>query len=245
MKYILELTPEEKAQIDDCFAIAKQILLGHSEAERRLSYSEQGRVAFFLGEFYKRGQFTEIDEIKAVQAYAKGAALRHPQAQNRLGEAYYYGEGVPQDEILAVEWWCKASFSRCQAASEALDRIEAKTPRPGELQAKGWWLKEAFAGHPEAKLIYGHACFHGNDEYQIPKNEEMAVAWWLKSAKAGEAKAMYKLGDAYARGRGVEKSLSNAKDWYAQAESLGYELAKEKLEETKWQYIVRKRGGGD
>ncbi|QCE32804.1 sel1 repeat family protein [Acetobacteraceae bacterium] len=245
MKYFLELTQGEKAEIDYCFKIARQILAGDGAIPEDFSYSQQGQVAFFLGEFYKRGQFTEINELKAAEFYTKAAAFRHAQAQNRLAEAYYYGEGLPQDEVRAVEWWCKASFQRCQAAAIALDHLEARTQRPGELPEKGWWLKEAFAGHPEAKLIYGHACFHGNSAYQIPKNEEMAVAWWLKSAKAGEPRAMYKLGDAYLRGRGVEKSLLHADDWYQQAANLDYDLAKEKQDGVAWRYVVKKRGGGD
>lgn len=245
IKYFLDYTLEEKAYLDFCFEKAKKWARSDIEPDNKLSYSEQGQIAFFAGEFYRRGQEVEVDEVKAASFYQKGASLRNPQAQNRLGEAYRRGEGLPQNDALAVEWWCKAAFQRNREASHFLDLIEAKTEKPGKLQEKGWWRQAAFAGDPEAKLLYGHACFHGNAEYAIPQNEEMAIAWWLKAANQGEVRAMYKLGDAHLRGRGAAKSLEKANFWYEKAALSGYELAQQKMEKIAWQYILKPRGGGD
>ncbi|QCE34549.1 sel1 repeat family protein [Acetobacteraceae bacterium] len=245
MKYFLELSEEERAQIAKHFDLAKQVLAGEDLDDQALDYSAQGEIAFFVGEFYKRGQFTEIDEEKAVFFYQKGASLRNREAQNRLGEAYRFGEGITQNDALAVEWWCKASFQRCREAALSLDRLESRTENPGQLEEKGWWRRAVFSGDVEAKLIYGNACFFGSEAYEIPKNEEMAIAWWEKAANQGSARALYRLGDAWMRGRGVPKDTAKAQEFYQLSASLNDPLGKDKCEAFEWQFRVKKRGGGD
>lgn len=41
-----------------------------------------------------------------------------------------------------------------------------------------------------------------------------AIKWWMKAAAANHAKAQFKLGLAYAEGKGVEKDSVQAFRWY-------------------------------
>ena len=60
-------------------------------------------------------------------------------------------------------------------------------------------------------------------------HESEAMAWYDEGARQGDAKALFKLGEAYERGRGVAADPVQALSWYTLAEEQGYERASERV----------------
>ena len=58
----------------------------------------------------------------------------------------------------------------------------------------------------------------------------LAVEWWTRAAEEGDAIPQLRLGEAYEAGRGVERDLERAREWYARAAAAGNQRAREALE---------------
>jgi TPR repeat protein len=55
----------------------------------------------------------------------------------------------------------------------------------------------------------------------VPADSAAACQWWLKAATQGDAVTQLRLGEAYEAGRGVAKSLDEARRWYGEAALRG------------------------
>ena len=67
--------------------------------------------------------------------------------------------------------------------------------------------------------------YYANDQKKYAEAFRMAE----KGHQAGFAEATYYLGQCYARGIGVKKSRSQAKEYYKEAAAKGYEDAQKEL----------------
>ena len=63
----------------------------------------------------------------------------------------------------------------------------------------------------------------------VPQDQAEAMAWYDEAARQGDAKALFKLGEAYERGRGEAVDPVQAMSWYTLAEEQGYERASERV----------------
>lgn len=61
------------------------------------------------------------------------------------------------------------------------------------------------------------------------KNDTQAFIYWRRSAKLGNPDAMFRLGDCYRFGWGVEENITSAIEWYSLAAENGSEDARQAL----------------
>ncbi len=63
------------------------------------------------------------------------------------------------------------------------------------------------------------------------KNMSKSVELWSRSASLGQVNAMFKLGQCYMKGKGVEMNIEKAVELYRKAASAGNSHAEIKLKE--------------
>ncbi len=76
-----------------------------------------------------------------------------------------------------------------------------------------WYERAAKAGNVEAQFALGVRL--ENSQHGQP--DSAAFHWYLKAAEQGHVQAQYKLGLVYYQGKGVNKDLSKAAQWYEAA----------------------------
>ena len=118
-----------------------------------------------------------------------------------------------------------------------------------------WYRKAAEQGHAQAKKQLGEALFKLGNRYatgNFDHASEQTPPWWpgadhinVKYSKEalrcyreagdlGNVEALFKLGDCYEKGLGVEKDLKEAVKWYRMAAEQGYARAQSVL---GWYYV--------
>ena len=70
----------------------------------------------------------------------------------------------------------------------------------------------------------------GQRAYRV-QDYATAIREWTPLANEGNARAQFRLAEMFAEGRGVEKDLKTAADWYCEAAEHGYVRAQVKLGE--------------
>jgi len=79
-----------------------------------ISHNFRGKGYFYGGGYYRRGNFENEEDSKAIYWYQKSAEQGNLTAQYLLAESYYSGDGVEQD-YAQVAFWCS------KAASQEID----------------------------------------------------------------------------------------------------------------------------
>ena len=64
----------------------------------------------------------------------------------------------------------------------------------------------------------------------MPEDQVEANTWYAEAGRHGDGKALFKLGEAYQRGRGVATDPVAALSWYTLAAQQGYERANARIE---------------
>jgi TPR repeat protein len=122
-------------------------------------------------------------------------------------------------------------------------------------EAIKWYHKAAEQGHAKAQVVLGAYYYVGEEE--IEQNKEEAIKWFRKAAEQGNIEALASLvlfcedknalrtlmeiagdgdmeaqcylGDAYLKGNGIEKNVSEAIKWLSQSSEQGHAGASETL----------------
>jgi len=84
-------------------------------------------------------------------------------------------------------------------------------------------IKQAAKQSATAQALLGRMHYHGL--LGVVRSKSMALDWFRKAANKGQANAMYYLGDMYARGDGVRKSLPEGARWFRKAAAKGHAAA--------------------
>lgn len=77
--------------------------------------------------------------------------------------------------------------------------------------AREQWSKALEKGEISAMNNLGYLLFEGLGG---PPDLEQAIGLWEKAAKLGHSESQWHLGDAYERGKGVQRSSTEAYAWY-------------------------------
>ena len=174
--------------------------MGHYAAAKRIwealderNFSEAG---FDLGILYEDGLGVTRDIDRALAYYRRSAMLGSPKAMFRLGVLYWLGApGVP---IQRDEGRRFLSMSAAAGDTDA-QRYLAAEKSTAEVNDPVLRADRALAG--------GHA-----DEY---------IAILKTSAEAGLARAQTRLAWSYEEGKGVERNLALAAEWFSKAAQGG------------------------
>ena len=174
--------------------------MGHYAAAKRIwealderNFSEAG---FDLGILYEDGLGVTRDIDRALAYYRRSAMLGSPKAMFRLGVLYWLGApGVP---IQRDEGRRFLSMSAAAGDTDA-QRYLAAENSTADVNDPVLRADQALAG--------GHA-----DEY---------IAILKTSAEAGLARAQTRLAWSYEEGKGVERNLALAAEWFSKAAQGG------------------------
>jgi TPR repeat protein len=91
-----------------------------------------------------------------------------------------------------------------------------------------WMGAAATRGFAPAQYAYGTAWFYGSGSK--PKSSDKGIKWWAQAASQGVAPAYYSLGDIYEHGLGRKVDLTKALALFKEAERLGDNRAKERIQ---------------
>lgn len=199
------LTPG-KAEADK-----KEAVLWHEKA------ANQGYALaqYNLGECYKKGEGVEKNLATAVYWYRKAAEKGNFWAQSALGDAYLNAQGVDKSLPDAIKWYEKAGAQGDNKANRMLGNlyIKGNGVEKNPKKAVEYWEKAAGIGGDEIAMRHlGDAYFEGNG---VSKNLQKAYEWHHRSGNLGDLLGAMATGDAHKNGWGTEKSIKDAKIWYA------------------------------
>jgi localization factor PodJL len=91
-----------------------------------------------------------------------------------------------------------------------------------DLERRTHWLNEAAAlGDPRARFVVGAALYAEQDQ----ESKRKGLAYLESAADAGNARAEHVLGEAYAKGAGVERDPAWGMRWTARAATRGHSAA--------------------
>ena len=212
--------------------------LGHGVPEdlekARQMYEEASKgedpwAMVLLGLMYKDGHGVAKDDRRAAEFFARAAERDDQWAMGQLALMYFEGRGVDRDEEKAVEWLGRGSGSLAfpPGISSFCCRIL------GDLYREGRGVPQDPA---KAAEYYGLAAKGGYGSVRVRLvNEDGQPGECVYPAGAGllnedAVLAMYRLGEMYERGEGVEKDSDAALGWYQKAAERGNEDAKKALE---------------
>lgn len=185
----------------------------------------QADAAYRLGLCHLNGLGVTQDKQKAADWFSKASELCCPEAYYMLGECYYYGVGVQKDEVRAFELYLNASDTAQESAIPlkchaplflALAQCYEKgigTPKDA-VKAISAYKAAADYGDEEALYRTGRAILSGvgmRAEYPA------ARTYFLRAARHGYMPAMLMMGIFSEGGKGVNKNLDDAKNWYSKA----------------------------
>lgn len=161
-----------------------------------------------LSHFYEVGINVERDPEKAFEYLQKAAKLGAMGAQDELAN-HYRKAGKTRDSIFLYNYWYKRWKNN--PGSEALLALRKMggmkfSSAVDELLKRG--LKLDGAGYFEQGLIV-------SDKEE--KDYADAFCWFEAAAKEGHNDAMIYTANYYKDGKGVEKNLEKALEWYTKA----------------------------
>ncbi|WP_075261538.1 SEL1-like repeat protein [Candidatus Odyssella acanthamoebae] len=197
--------------------------------------AQQGLAAaqINLGVMYHLGLEIEQDFDQALFWYSKAAEQGLAIVQNNLGTLYLYAEGVARDYAKAFFWYSKAAEQGEATAQYNLGFMYryGKYVEQDFAKALSWFNQAAAQNQP-------HALYHIGFIYQrnlVPTTRKEAPHFFKKAAEQFMAEpyqqgsAQNLLGDMYHYGRGVEKDLTKAIEYYQKAAAQNYPLAQATL----------------
>ena len=183
-----------------------------------------------LGRLYCDGYTDEtnttVKDLKqALYYYEKAAEMGDIAAQKKLAEYYV--------RAIHIQQHCKKAFSWFEQAAQQGDAPSqyelglcfeiGRGTKPDRGKAAEWYAKAAAQGHEKAQekmqLLTTQSgwCEKACQADDPAKKAE----YLLEAAQLGSADAQCKLGDCYAKGRGVSADLSTAARWYEKAAKQG------------------------
>ena len=155
-----------------------------------------GEAAFNLGILYEDGLGVEKDMLRALAYYRRGAENGSPKAIFRLGVIYWQG-----------------------APGVAVDRDEGRrflslAAANGDSEAKRY-LEEAHTGRDSQDPVLKA------DRLLAEGKLSESVAVLQQGAAAGHTRAQTRLAWCYEAGRGIERNLALAAQWFGKAAAAG------------------------
>ena len=189
----------------------------------------------------QKAEAGDIESIKALAKYydkKSGRWIDEPKVGESVSiKEFFANVNREEDESLkekAFKWFMKgAELSDPECMYEVGYRLydnigcEKKAWPENGIEAFGWYLKSAQAGHVPAMRITAY--MYGG--LAVEKNEPESFRWYLKAAELGDKISAAEVAKCYAWGTGTDKNLAEADKWLATLNDEDYrntihELAK-------------------
>lgn len=212
-----------------------------------------------IGQIYEQGLGVAKDEVRAAEAYAKGAALGDMHAQFQIGMMLAQGRGVAKNLDKAASFFELASSQNHALAQYnlALIHIDGFARQQDYAKAAALLEKAAAQDHPQAQYDLGALYASGQG---VPKDIDKAAYWTGLAAKAGLADAQLEYGIMLINGKGVpkdekqgvallraaaEKNNPVAQNRLARSYAFGVGVDVDTVEAAKWHLLARGAGASD
>lgn len=191
---------------------------------------------------YSSEPWVEKENIGALRRHADAAAKGNTDSQWKFAFMLATGKGTPQDASAARKWYGQAAKAGSRTAQFMLgdfyeNDFDMMLDHRSKEKAAFWYGKAAKQGHrPAGSRLCGLALRLGLAEEREGRHDK-AVRWYVVSAGLGHGVGLWKLGLAYALGKGVQRDVGKAKDLLAAASTIGvaeaeFELARLRLGEN-------------
>lgn len=179
------------------------------------------RAPLYLGRMYLKGEGTERDIRKAVEAFEEAASREEPESFTELGHIFYRDEVVERDDEKAFYWYSRAYNAGRKEAALPLAHLYLRTSDVQDCQKAEKLLREAAETETDgqASLTLGNIKREGiGGEIDM----EEAVAWYEKGAGLGNPECMEILGILYFQGEeNIEADYGKAYHWLSLCREAG------------------------
>ena len=165
---------------------------------------------------YKLGHYYHSQKHDNFEAFNwwKKAAVEHEHAESQfwLAKCYHKGWGIIKDDSETVKWYSKAAnqgYPKAQCNLGNYYRNGWGVPKD-ESEALKWYKEAAEQGDSYAQCNLGNY-------YHNTGNDSEAFNCYKAAADQGDPYAQYRLGYCFHNGYGVNKSDSEAVEWWEKA----------------------------
>ena len=164
-----------------------------------------------LGFMYMNGEGTPVNKSEGAKWLIKASENGDLMAQRALGFMYKNGDGVPQNISESNKWLGKATYQFYEAG-----RKNMKTNGQVALQFFSWVYEMRQTPHDVWSLFHiGEIYYFAEGGVQTDFQE--AVKYFKAASDMGNRVAMYYMGLCYEFGRGIQKDLSKAQQYYKES----------------------------
>ncbi|GBB87039.1 hypothetical protein RclHR1_01350014 [Rhizophagus clarus] len=181
-----------------------------------------------LGHLYMKGEVPEKDSKKAVYWLQKAVKNGNILAYDNLAICYELGIGTEKDKTKAFVLYEKSAEKGYVNAKFHLGYCHINGIGTEINKEKGYELYNEAAEKGNINKINIHENYYKNIK-EIEKDLNEANYWYQKSAECNDGLALYKLGEIYELGKGVNKNEARAFDYYKQSAERGCVNGKYKL----------------
>ncbi|MBR3410175.1 MAG: sel1 repeat family protein [Candidatus Methanomethylophilaceae archaeon] len=206
-----------------CYESGKGAEKSRSEAARWLRMAaDQGHAGASseLNKLNREGAVYSCSDAEVAESYRKEAGRGDAEAQYRLGLCYRYGDGVPQSAEEAARWFRMAADQGHPTATLKLEELERTRKAAGRAGQRAG--REAV----EPAGLGTRGPNRGGYELESAQKPVLgSIDACMRAAEEGDVDAMYRLGELYESGEGVDRSLEEALRWYSRAAELGHSKA--------------------
>jgi TPR repeat protein len=169
-----------------------------------------------LGNYYWAEWSPMRDKAEAIKIWKQGAELGDALSANRLGKCYYNGDGVEQDYHEAVRFFRMCGEKNFNMVDCYLygHGVEKNVDQAVEI------LKNILEDGRNWSAMFALAHIYSDGIVTEPDYEQ-ALHWWKEASDGddgemwhGSHEAQYQVARYYYEGKGVEKNLGKALQWF-------------------------------
>lgn len=194
-----------------------------------------------LGNAYKNGNGTDVNEKEAFKWYYIGALKGNKFAEYNLAVCYWKGIGCNVDYVGALEYFTKATIHGFEPSQQKMMQLVteimkyADSDNSNAQYAAYYMLKDIPGMEKKAMKYYDKAMkamdptayhYEASKSYVkgTPEALKEAARMWKIAADGGEDGAQINLGAMYATGKGVQKDEAEAFMLFKMAANQGSPL---------------------
>ena len=175
-----------------------------------------------LANIYYNGIGTPRDFLRAKYYYELCAKKNNSQALVNLGDIYFEGKEVEKDLSKGIEYFEAAAKLDNVYALYILGTIyyEGKFVEKDLTKSLGYLQKASYLKHSYSLYYLGLIYYHQGELSN--QNYIKAREYFDLSVKYNNPSALFYLGFIYENGKGVEKDISKAIEYYTKSASIHY-----------------------
>lgn len=192
-----------------------RLALYHFEKAANMNHPQ---ALFSVGYFYMKGIGITIDTVKGFNYFNKAGELGHAAALTNIGTCYQFGNGVEINESKAVKYFelselkCDpyGTYNLAVCYEEGISGIDINMNKAINL-----YIKAAKLGHINANLEIGMHYFNGTCGF-LP-SDVIAFKHFKFAADNDNENGLYRVGFCYMIGRGINKNINLAIEYFEKA----------------------------